>query len=343
MNRTRRCVFALALALLASTQTLAEGLESLDPALISIRPNADGPPTSVVLGIYLLDIDEISDVSQRFTVDMMISVNWQDPRLALPEAERTGHKRLMSLDEIWTPRGLVTNDRGLTTELPRVAEIDDLGNVLYLQRLYGDLAVDLEFEDFPFDTQILPIEIISYRYGPDEVQFSPNADIIGDDGSFSAEGWKFRIIEPLIGEYYAPGHLETRPRLTYRIEAVREYRYYIWTMIVPMALIIFMSWTVFWLPPGIVPSRIAISTASIFSLIAFGFSIRLSLPRVSYLTRADIFVVGCTLMVFIALATAVIGSRWASSDRMPRAMILNRVARWVYMPLFGVITAVAFM
>jgi hypothetical protein len=343
MNRTRRFVFALALALLASTQVPAAGLESLDPALISIRPDADGPPTSVMMGIYLLDIDEINDVSQRFTVDMMISVYWQDPRLVLPEAERTGHKRLMSLDEIWTPRGLVTNDRGLTTELPRVAEIDDLGNVLYLQRLYGDLAVDLEFEDFPFDTQILPIEIVSYRYSPDEVQFSPNADITGDDGSFSAEGWKFRIIEPQVGEYYAPGQLETRPRLTFRIEAEREYRYYIWTMIVPMSLIIFMSWTVFWLPPGIVPSRIAISTASIFSLIAFGFSIRLSLPRVSYLTRADIFVVGCTLMVFIALAMAVIGSRWASSDQMPRAMILNRAARWAYVPLFGVITAIAFL
>ncbi len=108
-----------------------------------------------------------------------------------------------------------------------------------------------------------------------------------------------------------------------------------------MTLIIFMAWTVFWLQPNIVPPRIAISTASIFSLIALGVSIRLGLPKVSYTTTADVFVLGCTLMVFVALGVAVIGSRWASADKMERALKLNAVARWVYMLLFFLVAAVA--
>jgi hypothetical protein len=108
-------------------------------------------------------------------------------------------------------------------------------------------------------------------------------------------------------------------------------------MFLPMSLIVFMSWTVFWLQPDIVPARIGISTASIFSLLALGFSMRLSLPAVSYMTRADIFVIGCTLLVFVALGVAVIGSRWASADRMEQALRLNAIARWTYVGLFGLI------
>jgi len=132
-----------------------------------------------------------------------------------------------------------------------------------------------------------------------------------------------------------------RPRITFIVEAQRNARYYVLTMFLPMSLIIFMSWTAFWIQPNVVPPRIAISTASIFSLIAFGFSIRLSLPRVSYVTRADIFVIGCTLLVFLALGAAVIGSRWASADRLEQAERLNAVTRWVYVVLFVVVATVA--
>jgi hypothetical protein len=39
----------------------------------------------------------------------------------------------------------------------------------------------------------------------------------------------------------------------------------------------------------------------------------------------------------VALGVAVIGSRWASSDRMEQALRLNGIARWAYVGLFGLI------
>ena len=108
-----------------------------------------------------------------------------------------------------------------------------------------------------------------------------------------------------------------------------------------MSLIVFMAWTAFWIQPELVPPRIAISTASIFSLIAFGFSIRLGLPQVSYLTRSDMFVLGCTLLVFVALGVAVIGSRWANAERLEQAVRLNAYARWIYVLSFGAVVLLA--
>lgn len=313
-----------------------------ESVMLGERPSRNGEPTIIELGVFIIDIDEIDDVNQRFSVDMFIVARWEDPRLALPEAERMGKVRFMMIDDVWTPKVLLLNDRGLTPQLREGVEVDDLGNMKYQNRLAGELKVDLEFQQFPFDMQRLPIDIVSYEYSSDEMQFSPASAMASQADKFSIEGWQLKQLEPIVDVFVTPVGGTRFPRLTYFIEAKRDSDYYVLTMLVPMSLIIFMAWTVFWLQPNIVPSRIAIATASIFSLIALGVSIRLGLPKVSYLTKADYFVLGCTLMVFVALGVAVIGSRWANSDRMEQALKINAIARWVYMFLFAVVAFVAF-
>jgi hypothetical protein len=315
---------------------------SSESVTLGERPSRNGEPTVIEIGVFIFDIDDIDDVNQRFNVDLFVVARWQDPRLALPEVERKGKVRFMMIDDVWTPKILLLNNRGLKSQLREGVKVDDLGNMKYQNRLSGELKVDLEFERFPFDVQRLPIDIVSYEYSTDEMQFSPNSGIARQADKFSIEGWQLKLLEPIADVFVVPANGAKLPRLTYFIEAKRDSDYYVLTMLVPMSLIIFMAWTVFWLQPNIVPPRIAIATASIFSLIALGVSIRLGLPKVSYLTMADIFVLGCTLMVFLALGVAVIGSRWASSDRMEQALKLNAIARWVYMFLFVVVAFVAF-
>jgi hypothetical protein len=43
------------------------------------------------------------------------------------------------------------------------------------------------------------------------------------------------------------------------------------------------------------------------------------------------------VLVFLALATVVIGSRWVKTDRQQSALRLNAVARWLYAGLFTLI------
>jgi hypothetical protein len=310
-------------------------------ALIGERPNPEGEATQIKVGVFLVDIDEINDVDQRFSVDLFFRVRWHDPRLALPEGDQSKELRTFSLDDIWTPRALIVNDRGLSTQLPMVADVDALGNVQYRQRLHGELSVALDLREFPFDTQVLPIDVISYPYSPEQLQFVPDGEMAGSVESFAAEGWDFKILQPEVGEFSVTGTNLARPKISYRVQAQRVSQYYVLTMFLPITLIVFMAWSAFWLQPNIVPSRIAISTASIFSLLAFGFSIRMSLPRISYVTRADMFAVGCMLMVFLALAVAVLGSRWAEGGELDKAKRLNALARWAYVGLYGLVLLVA--
>jgi gamma-aminobutyric acid receptor subunit beta len=335
---TKLAATLLAVTLLSSSLG-AQEIELSKAQRIAERPGAGGESTEVTIGVYLLDVDEIDDVRQRFNVDLFLNIAWQDPRLALAESERSGQVRTIPMTEIWTPRGLIVNDRGLSPKLPRVVDVDALGNVVFRQRLSGELAVDLDLKDFPFDTQQLLINVISYQYSPDEVHFSTATRFASNIDGFSVEGWSFNLLETEFTDFSVPALGVVRPQVSFVVEAVRDAQYYLLTMFLPMSLIVFMSWTAFWIQPNVVPPRIAISTASIFSLIAFGFSIRLSLPRVSYVTRADLFVIGCTLLVFLALGAAVIGSRWASADKLEQAVRLNAAIRWIYVGLFIVVAA----
>lgn len=328
------------LAVLFSSALSAEGPDSAG-RLAGERPDPPGTATMVTIDIYLADIDEIDDAQQYYSVDLFLKIEWKDPRLAMPEHEQSGQRRALSLEEIWWPRGVIVNNRGTSPQLPRVADVDALGNVTYRQRLWGRLAADLDFQEFPFDSQRLPIDIAFYQYSPDEMIFSSDSVLLADEASFSAEGWRFRILEPTFSEFHIASQGIVRPRLTFFIEAERDSNYYLLTMVLPMSLIVFMAWTAFWLQPSIVNPRLGISTAAIFSLIALGVSIRLGLPRISYLTRADYFVIGSTVLVFLSLGVSVTVIRWASGNQASKALRLNRIARWIYPIVFGVVLTVA--
>ena len=65
-----------------------------------VRPNAEGPPTEVSVGIHMADLTEINDVVQTLTGDFVVVLSWMDARLShLDGCE-------ISLDDIWSP-GLV--------------------------------------------------------------------------------------------------------------------------------------------------------------------------------------------------------------------------------------------
>ena len=52
--------------------------------------------------------------------------------------------------------------------------------VVVRQRLYGELAADLRFNDFPFDDQVFPISVVSYAVDADELVFSSASRLIGE-------------------------------------------------------------------------------------------------------------------------------------------------------------------
>ena len=309
--------------------------------LTSSRPNAGGEPDEISVLLGLLDIGGIDNREQVFKVDIFVEVEWRDPRLAVGD-DVPGDLRTFAYGEIWSPRLLIVNDRGLDILLPEVATVDREGNVIARQRLAGKLAVDLELRDFPFDTQRLPIEVVSYQYDQTEIVFSETSELVARLDELSSGGWNYSALEPEPIVYRLKEDGRGGSGITFAVTAERKASYYILTLALPMTLILFLAWMTHWLPVNVIPPRMGMASATVFSLIAFGVSFRLTLPRIDYLTDADRFVLYSTLLVLVSLAAAVATARRASSDRIDAAERLTRQARWAFPLLYGLVILLTF-
>jgi hypothetical protein len=326
----------LAVALVANAQS-----DATVGDLTGTRPTAGGEPEPVSVRVGLLDIVGIDDRQQVFMADLFVEVRWLDPRLAAA-GDAGGELRTFPLDSIWHPRLTIVNNRGLDHLLPEVATVDRQGNVVARQRLAGPLAVDLDLRDFPFDTQRLPIDVVSYEYSPAEIVFTEESGLVARLDDLGGEGWTYDAAEPERHVYRLQEGGRGGAQISFAVTAERQPGYYIFTLALPMTLILFLAWMAHWLPADVIPPRMGTATATVFSLIAFGVSFRLTLPKIGYLTDADRFVLYSTLLVLVSLAVTVTSVRWASTDRKEAAERLTRQTRLAFPLLYGLIVLLTF-
>jgi hypothetical protein len=92
---------------------------------------------------------------------------------------------------------------------------------------------------------------------------------------------------------------------------------------------------VFWIDPTNAGAQLGVATTAMLSLIAYRFAIDQSVPKVAYLTRMDYFVIGASVLVFLALCEVVWTSRLAQTNRLATAKCMDRWSRVVFLVLLG--------
>ncbi len=343
LGRSMILLAALLLALAPGAAAAAAGDTEANPCALAPgsaagRPDPEGTPTRVSAGVYVLDVVEIEDARQSFVADFYFVVRWRDPRLSAAQRGTSLAACNLSLDAVWHPQVTILNQRNLDAQLPRIVRLDAAGWVEYRQRFYGNLSAPFELQDFPFDRQMLPITLVAVGSTAEEVALAVDQRT-GGMPRFSVAGWSLELAEPRIGTQYVAPQDRHFPRIEFALEARRDAGFYVSKMLVPLILIVLMAWCVFWIDPAIPAPQIGLSTATVFSLIAFQMTLGNLLPRVSYLTRADKFLLGATLLVFMALGETIATVRLARTGKEELANAVDRWARWIYIALFaGLVT-----
>jgi hypothetical protein len=103
------------------------------------------------------------------------------------------------------------------------------------------------------------------------------------------------------------------------LTAHRQASHYVLKIILPLVLIVAMSWIVFWIDPNETGTQIGVATTSMLTLIAYRFMVGGMTPTVPYLTRMDFFILGSTILVFVALIQAVVTSVMATKGNIRAA------------------------
>lgn len=336
-------VFLLSVIIIAGFPYLSHASKCAVPEGLTLTPpDATGTPTKVFVGIYLIDVKKINDVDQTFTGDIFSTLSWQDSRLSSKELGRSLEGCSVRLQDIWSPQVNIVNQWNVKTSNKSIVSIDKAGNVIFQQRVTGDFSSPFNLKDFPFDTQLLNLSVASFKYGPENVNFVLDEKRTGMVDKLSVAGWSIEPGKTQIASEYIKPQDRNLSRLNHQLIAKRHMGYYLWKVILPLSLIVFMAGTVFWIDPSDAGPQIGISTASVLTLIAFQFSLGNLLPKVSYLTRGDKFMFGATLLVFLALAEAIMTSRLAKKGNQKLAMLVDRWAQFGYIVLFLTFSAVSF-
>ena len=110
----------------------------------------------------------------------------------------------------------------------------------------------------------------------------------------------------------------------------------------PLVLIVIMSWAVFWINPKEAGTQISISTASMLTLIAYRFTVDLLVPKVSYMTRLDLFILGSTFLVFFSLLQVVLTSSLMRNGKDNLSLKIDHYCRFLFPILFAVVVFVSF-
>jgi hypothetical protein len=310
-------------------------------AVFPKRPiDADGGPTTVYVSAFLLDVDEVNSANQTFTANIFYQLRWNDPRLAHAE----DGDRIFPVVDVWNPRVQISNQQRLVRTFPEIVYVSPEGDVSYQQRVWGSFSEPLNLRDFPFDSQEFRFDLVSAGYGPEELEFIPDPE--GESGIASELSLPDWDITSAVSDSIVYQHNPAVDRLAgFRVKfhADRQIGYYLLKVILPLILIVVMSWIVFWIDPKESGTQISVSVTSMLTLIAYRFMVGGLLPHISYLTRLDGFILLSTLLVFATLMAVVVTSSLAKSERLETARRVDRVFRVAFPATFFCVLAFAFI
>jgi hypothetical protein len=286
----------------------------------------------VTMGV--LDVDAINSASQSFTLNLYVQFRWRDPRLA---HEGPGSIR-RELKDIHAPRFLLLNRQRTWTSLLNVVDITPDGEARFRMRLWGDFSQIMHLQSFPFDTHRFEVPAIAIPHTDDDIVLLPDPET----DSFMAEelsvadwrviDWRVQAQDMEITNGYAA------QAVVFAFKASRQSGYYLIKYIIPLILIVAMSWVVFWIDPSEAGSQLSVAVTAVLTLIAYHIALTGKLPDISYLTRMDLFLFGSTLLVFASLIEVVMTSRLARMDRLILARRMDLVCRALFPLVYLVIT-----
>jgi hypothetical protein len=142
--------------------------------------------------------------------------------------------------------------------------------------------------------------------------------------------WRVRGVESSV-----TSRQEVRDRAPFsefllRIEVARKSGYYIWKLVIPLVLLVCASWIVFWLTDWLVNRRLGLAFRGVLIVVAYQFVISGSLPRVSYLTLMDSFLMFSFVMMLLTILQNAVISHYYLKERQEFANRIDVASRWLF-------------
>ena len=337
--------------------------KNLDPGLCKSiydelnfpSPNYENEgPTILKTDLY---VDEIFDVNPKdgtFEAQVNLWLTWRENRL-IPILKKYGVYKdgskplyLCSFDQNSNFSNLKFFDPAVEffnrKDKPPVDNymsdwIDIFSDGTVDQRLkdVGIFSSEFNFQQFPFDKQLLHIEIWS-EFPSNLVTFEPNEPAMSTykesgvspstNKKLFVNGWEIGSIDYETYKYLDKTDNKPYTGFYLYIDIKRTTSYYIYKIILPIIFILSISWSVFWIRGSQLDAKVNVTIVCLLSLIAYNFIIDEDIPKLPYLTFMDMFIL--TSYFYTGIATILCVYSYIKKIKTGKDIsIVDRQARYI--------------
>lgn len=320
-----------------------------------LTPPKQAGPLVVRADLRLHDINGIDDGAETFEFSGVLTLRWSDPRQAFdPAVEGVDEKILTGnyqFDEIspgWYPQLVLVNEAGLYQSDGVVLRVRPDGSSTLIQTLNAAAKVEFSMRRFPFDEQRLEAVFAVLGFNRDEVVLEPEPTMGSIAEGVRIPQWSVtgsssssRDLPPA----YA-GSTGSASALVACVEVTRRSFYMLRLVVLPLIVIVVLSFSVFWMDRSSLGDRISVSFIGILTGVAYQMMISGAMPHIAYMTLMHGFLFFSFLtMCATVVINLVVGALDMRGAR-ERGDLLDRRCRWIfplaYFGLIGAATAIAF-
>ncbi len=337
-------LFALLLTMVLAYPLSAQSQEEVSSSSCAppnyrtdVRPESSGPPTEVTLGMRLMDLTEINDVNQTISVDVAVKMQWTDSRLAALDGCN------LPKDAVWFPEMTMKNSGRIFERWPQTVSIEKGGKATYLQRISGTFSSYHNLADFPFDDQSTSLRFLPLHWSDKKLTLRNDDVFTGMMLPLNISDWSIDKVEAAVRTERFEAVQQDRAVYLLTISAKRDIGYYVWKILLPIALIVAMSWCVFWIDPKQFGTQIGLSATSFLTMVAFIFATSNMLPKLGYVTTLDIYIAGATGFVFVAMVQSLSTGFLSAQGHPGVAKKLDQFSRIAFPVLFVLFCVMIFL
>uniref|UniRef100_A0A8C4ZK34 Gamma-aminobutyric acid type A receptor subunit beta2 n=1 Tax=Gadus morhua TaxID=8049 RepID=A0A8C4ZK34_GADMO len=245
------------------------------------------------------------DLLYDYTLTMYFQQAWRDKRLSYSEIPLNLTLDNRVADQLWVPDTYFLNDKksfvhGVTVK-NRMIRLHPDGTVLYGLRITTTAACMMDLRRYPLDEQNCTLEIESYGYTTDDIEFYWRGGHNAVTGVERIELPQFSIVDHKLISKNVVFSTGSYPRLSLSFKLKRNIGYFILQTYMPSILITILSWVSFWINYDASAARVALGITTVLTMTTINTHLRETLPKIPYVKAIDMYLMGCFVFVFLAL------------------------------------------
>lgn len=241
-----------------------------------------------------------------------------------------------------------------------VHETKIIGNQYYIAgRAKGEFGFIADYTAYPFDKQIIPIQLEHTMLTSDQVEIVVdsqsylNSGVSGDKWGLSPDlNFKdmifvkslfqsdSRLYNTNFGDFTLTDYQSKYSQMSCNIYVKRNSIPYMLKFLIPLIIILGLAYLVFFIEADNLELACGLTVTSLLAAIAFQWTVSDDLPNVGYLSCADkVFYLGYVL-IMLAMVQTVWTYHLEKSGKEKLALRMEMAGRWLFPILFFGVTAI---